>query len=90
MLHVTCIFWCVSMSVIRVRRDVYEELKKLKVKTGASSMSEVISLLLKTVGDKIDRFESEPDILLRSLKYAGEAGRRDSERLDELLYGAED
>jgi len=75
------------MSVIRVNAEVYEELKKLKRKLGAKSMSELISLLIKVSKEELDKFKASPYPFLRTLKFAGEAGEHDSERIDELLYG---
>ena len=77
------------MGVIRVGKDVYEELKRLKVKIGARSMSELISILIRIAKNEIDRFDGDPTIFLKTLKYAGEAGEDDSEKIDELLYGVD-
>ena len=77
------------MSVVRVRRDVYEKLKKLKARVGAKSMSELISVLIEVAERELDRFHGDPEVFLSSLKYAGEAGKYDSEKVDELLYGGE-
>jgi len=78
------------VAVVRVREDVYEELKRMKVKVGAKSMSELISLLLRIASDRIDSFKGDPSVFLETLRYAGDAGEHDSERLDELVYGVED
>lgn len=78
------------MSVIRVGKDVYEELRRLKVKVGAKSMSELISILIRIAMEEVDKFKGDPAVFLKTLKYAGEAGEHDSEKVDELLYGVRD
>jgi len=75
------------MAVIRVSEETYEELKKLMKLAGARSISELISLLLKLSYREIDRFNGDPRAFLDTLKYAGDAGKHDSEKVDELLYG---
>jgi len=75
------------MSVVRVRKDVYDRLRKLKVKVGAKSMTELISILVEIAEKELDKFHGDPRVFLETLKYAGEGGREDSERVDELLYG---
>ncbi|RLE62464.1 MAG: hypothetical protein DRJ38_09570 [Thermoprotei archaeon] len=75
------------MSVIRIRAGVKDRLERLKRKTGVKSMSELIAILVEIGEKELDRFEGNIEALSKSLKFAGEAGRRDSERIDELLYG---
>jgi predicted CopG family antitoxin len=77
------------MSVIRVSEETYEELKKLMKLTGAKSMSELISFLVKVSQKEIDRFNGNPRTFLSTLKYTRSAGKYDSEKVDELLYGEE-
>ena len=75
------------MSVIRVSEEVYKELKKMKKKVGARSMSELISLLIKVSSRELEKFSGDPIAFLKTLKLAGEAGEYDSEKVDEILYG---
>lgn len=88
-IYVTCYVytWVTIISVVRVRRDVYEKLKKLKVKVGARSIAELISILVEIAESELDKFHGDPKVFLKTLKYAGEAGKYDSERVDELLHG---
>ena len=83
MLLVTRIF----VSVIRVNREVRAKLEELKRKTGVKSMSELIKILIEISEKELDKFKGDPKVFLRTLKAAGEAGRYDSERVDEILYG---
>ena len=85
-IYVTC-YTYIIMSVIRVSEEVYEELKRLKKRVGAKSMSELISMLIKASREKLDEFSGDVSTFLKTLKYAGEGGKYDSERVDELLYG---
>ncbi len=75
------------MSAIRVRAEVKDRLERLKKKTGAKSMSELIAILVDIGEKELDKFKGNIEALNKSLKFAGEAGREDSERIDELLYG---
>ncbi len=75
------------MSVVRVRRDVKDRLEKLRKKVGAKSMSELIAILVDIGERELDKFRGDLGALTRSLRFAGEAGRDDSEKIDELLYG---
>ncbi len=75
------------MSVIRVRQDVYQELKRLRQRLKVKSMSELIELLVDIAKRELDKTRGDPRVFLKTLKYAGDAGENDSERIDELLYG---
>ena len=75
------------MSVIRVRQDVYQELKRLRQRLKAKSMSELIELLVDIAKRELDKTRGDPRVFLKTLKYAGDAGENDSEQIDELLYG---
>ena len=85
MLHVTCM----HVGVIRVSEEVHEELRRLKKKLGAKSMSELILMLIRASSKELDRFNGNERAFLETLRYAGKAGKYDSERVDELLYGEE-
>ncbi len=74
------------MSVIRVRKDVYERLRRLKVEVGARSMAELISILVEIAEKELDKFHGDPKVFLETLKYASEGRREDSEKVNELLY----
>ena len=75
------------MGVIRVSEEVHRELERLRRRVSAKSMSDLIALLIELSRDRLDRFKGNPEVFLKTLKHAGEAGERDSERIDELLYG---
>lgn len=73
--------------VIRVKREDAERLKALRKALGLKSISDVISLVIEAAEEELDKFKGNINALIKSLKYLGEAGERDSEMVDQLLYG---
>ena len=73
--------------VIRVKKEDAERLKTLKRALGLKSISDVVSLIIKTAEEELDKFRGNINALVKSMKYLGEAGERDSEMVDRLLYG---
>ncbi|MEX2706433.1 MAG: hypothetical protein Q6352_014455 [Candidatus Freyrarchaeum guaymaensis] len=74
-------------SVIRVSREVRERLEVLKRKMNVKSMSKLLEIITEVAEKELDQWEGSPEAFFESLKFSGEAGERDSERVDELLYG---
>ncbi len=73
--------------VIRVKKEDAERLKALKKALGLKSISDVVSLMIKTAEEELDKFKGDINALIKSMKYLGEAGEKDSEMVDRLLYG---
>lgn len=67
--------------------EVRARLEELKRKVGAKSMSELIRILIEVSEREVDKFKGDPKAFLETLREAREAGRYDSERIDEFLYG---
>jgi hypothetical protein len=73
-------------SVIRVSPEVRDRLEVLKRKLRVKSMSKLLEIIISAAEKELDRWEGDPDVFFESLKFSGEAGERDSEQVDELLY----
>nr|MDO8080321.1 hypothetical protein [Candidatus Freyarchaeota archaeon] len=73
-------------SVIRVSSEIRDRLKVLKRKLRVESMSKLLEILINAAEKELDRWKGAPDVFFESLRFSGEAGERDSEQVDELLY----
>lgn len=73
-------------SVIRVSPEVRDRLEVLKRKLRVKSMSKLLEIIIDTAEKELDKWKGEPDAFFESLRFSGEAGERDSEQVDELLY----
>ncbi|WXG41515.1 MAG: hypothetical protein WED07_12240 [Candidatus Freyarchaeum deiterrae] len=73
-------------SVIRISPEVRDRLEILKRKLRIKSMSKLLEIIINTAEKELDRWEGDPDVFFESLRFSGEAGERDSEQVDELLY----
>nr|MDO8044878.1 hypothetical protein [Candidatus Baldrarchaeota archaeon] len=77
-------------NVIRVERETREKLEVLKKKLGVRSMSQLLKIIVNVAEKELDKFKGNPEVFLKTLKFAGEAGTHDSEQVDKLLYGAKE
>jgi len=71
---------------IELDETTARRLESLRKKLGVRSLDRLIKILLDEAERKLDEFKGKPEAFLRSLRFAGEAGEQDSERVDELLY----
>jgi hypothetical protein len=76
----------VMSSVIRVSPEVCDRLEVLKRKLRVKSMSKLLEIIINAAEKELDRCEGDPEAFFKSLRFSGEAGERDSEQVDELLY----
>ncbi len=71
---------------IELDETTVKRLESLRRKLGVRSLDKLIKMLLDEAERRLDEFKGKPETFLRSLRFVGEAGERDSERVDELLY----